>query len=376
MDRVVPYQDDRVFRVLFVTDGFEVGGAQNALLDLLRRMSPERYRRTVFSTGAEGLLTAAYRSACERLVSKPKRRPFDFALVRSLAAFEREERPHLIVSVLFYADVIAGTANLANRIPLVSWQHALPRRDLKNNRLRHRLAYRLVHPRFTRVVCCSNAVADDIAGLFGVRAKKMVTIWNAVDTRRFAFRALAPTPDGFAIGMVARFEPGKGHEILLRAFRRIREPLPQSHLHFFGDGSTRPSIESLAGDLGVSDHVTFHGMVADMEVRYADLDVVVLPSDSEACPLSLLEAMACGRPVIASDVPGAREIVEPGVTGLLCPAGDAEAFADAIAALAKDRGRIAAMGRAGRERVETRFNADRQFDSILRLLHETAGMPW
>jgi glycosyltransferase involved in cell wall biosynthesis len=373
---VKPYQGNRPFRILFVTDGFEVGGAQRALLDLLGRMDPERYRRVLFSTGTEGPLTAAYRSVCERLVSKPKRHPFDFALIPAVAALTREEKPHLIVSVLFYADVIAGMAGLANRIPIVSWRHVLPQGDVKNNRLRHRLAYRLVHARFARVVCCSNALAENVAAVYRVRKGRLVTIENGVDLRRFAFHPLPAGRHRFAIGMIARFEPGKGHAVLLRAFREIRCAIPGAHLDLYGDGSTRPSIELLASDLGICDRVTFHGTIVDIESRYADLDLIVLPSDCEAFPVSLLEAMACGRPVVASDVPGTRELVQRGVTGLLFPAGEVKALVYAITKLARDRDRMAAMGCAGRARVEKHFELARQLDKLLRLLHETAELTW
>jgi glycosyltransferase involved in cell wall biosynthesis len=370
------HRNNGPLRVLFVTDGFEVGGAQHALLNLLESMSADRYRRILFNTGAEAQLTAAYRSACERLVSRPKDRPFDFSLIPALATVAREEKPHIIVSVLFYADVIAGMASLFNRTPLVSWRHVLPHGDLKNNRFRHRLAYLLVHPRFTKIVCCSNALAEDVAAVYGTRSEKLITIENGIDIRRFAFHALPSGRDRLAIGMVARFERGKGHAVLLRAFREIRRVIPGSHVDLYGDGATRPSIESLAFGLGVSDHVTFHGTVMDMESRYADLDLVVLPSDCEAFPVSLLEAMACGRPVVASDTAGTRELVERGSTGLLCPAGDVKALAAAITTLASDRNRMAAMGRAGRERVETRFELAQQLDKMLHLFHETTGFAW
>jgi glycosyltransferase involved in cell wall biosynthesis len=368
--------NDGPCRILFVTDGFEVGGAQRALLDLLTHMGGARYRRILFSTGVEGPLTAAYHAAAERVVSIPKRRPFDFALIPALADLVRRERPQLIVSVLFYADVMAGMANLVNRIPIVSWQHVLPSRDVKNNRPRHRLAYRLVHPRFTRVVCCSDALADDVAATYRVPRSRLVTIANGVDLRRFAFGPLPVQRDRFSIGMIARFGPEKGHGVLLRAFPEILKRVPSARLDLFGDGPTRPAMEALAADLGVVGRVSFHGTMVGIETRYADLDLVVLPSDCEAHPISLLEAMACGRPVVASDVPGTREAVERGTTGLLFAAGDPRALAAAVAELAADRTRMTEMGIAGRRRVEERFELGGQLDKLLRLFHETAGVAW
>jgi glycosyltransferase involved in cell wall biosynthesis len=365
-----------MMRILFVADGFEVGGAQRALLDLLRHMGGSRYRRAVFSTGTEGPLTADYRAATERIVSIPKRRAFDFGLVPALAALVREERPALIVSVLFYADVMAGLANLTNRIPIVSWQHVLPSRDFKNNRPRHRLAYRLVHPRFTRVVCCSDALAEDVAATYGVPKRRLVTIPNGVDLHRFVFHPLPDARERFTIGMIARFSPEKEHKVLLRAFPEILRRVPGARLEFFGDGPTRAATEDLASELGIAERVAFHGTTVDIETRYADLDLVVLPSECEAHPISLLEAMACGRPVVASDGGGTREVVEDGRTGLLFPVGNVEALAAAVAELAGDRERMASMGREGRRRVEGQFELHGQLDRLLRLMHETSGVAW
>lgn len=360
-------------RILFVADGFEVGGAQRALLDLLRHMGGARFRRVVFSTGAEGPLTEDYRAAAERIVSIPKRRPFDFGLVPVLSRLVREERPALIVSVLFYADVMAGLANLTNRIPIVSWQHVLPSRDFKNNRPRHRIAYRIVHPRFTRVVCCSDALADDVAATYGVPRRRLVTIPNGVDLGRFAFHPLPELRDRFSIGMIARFSPEKEHAVLLRAFPEILRRIPGARLDLYGDGPTRPDTERLAAELGITERVAFHGTTIDIESRYADLDMVVLPSECEAHPISLLEAMACGRPVVASDAGGTREAVEDGRTGLLFPVGDPVGLAAAVTALASDRDRMAAMGREGRRRVEERFELHSQLDKLVDLMRETAG---
>jgi glycosyltransferase involved in cell wall biosynthesis len=359
------------FRIVCVVDGFNVGGAERALLALLARLDRHRFRRVVFSTGREGPLQAAYRDTCDRVESHPKRFAFDASLIARLARVLHEERPHVCLSVLFYADVIAALAARRAPVPLVSWQHVLPSRDLKNRRFYHRLAARTVLPRFTTIVCCADCVRDDLASLYRLDPARLVTVHNGVDLRRFAFQE--PRQGPFRIGMLARFDPEKRHADLLQAVARLRESVPAVRVVLAGDGPTRADMQALARQLGLESCVEFPGVVADAEQMYPTFDVVVLTSAYEAHPVTLLEALACGRPVVASDVPGVREAVAAGEDALLYPPGDVAALAAALADLARDPERRATMGRAGRAHVERAFALETQNARLLAELERAAG---
>jgi glycosyltransferase involved in cell wall biosynthesis len=360
-------------RILIVIDGFNIGGAERTTLGLIPRLRRDGHHVAVFSTGAEGGLFGAFREACDRVESHPKKRKFDVRLVRLLRETIRDDKPDVIVSVLFYADVISGFAAGRGPIPLVSWQHVPPAQDMWNNRFYHRIAYRVVLPRFRRIICCADCIRDELRGLFGVDRGRMDLVYNGVDLERFVAPAGPPSSDAkeFRIGMVARFGPEKGQTHAIRGFAQARETLSDSRLILVGDGPTRGAMEKLARSLGVADRIDFLGMRDDVPRLYPTFDLVALTSECEAFPVSLLEAMACGRPVLASDLPGVREAVEAGETADLVPVGDARAIAAAFAALARDPERRARMGRAGRLRVERSFVQERLHGHFIRLLEET-----
>lgn len=158
---------------------------------------------------------------------------------------------------------------------------------------------------------------------------------------------------------VARLNHIKDQVTLLRAARRVADLLPGFTLDIVGDGEMREPLHALARDLRLDDVVHFHGMRDDIPELLAGADLFVLPSLSEGVAITLLEAMAAGLPVVASDVGGNREVVVPSVTGLLCPAGDPEALAAAMLEAISDPARARAWGRAGRERVAAEFNLTR-----------------
>ncbi len=190
-------------------------------------------------------------------------------------------------------------------------------------------------------------------------------------TRRAAARTtLGLRPDAWVVGTVGRLEPVKNHALLLRA----AAPLLRTGavLVLVGDGSLRGALESLADTLGCRASIHFAGERVDVPSLLPALDVFALSSDSEGLPLVLLEAMASGLAVASTAVGGIPRVVVPEETAALVPPGDEEALAGALAELRADPTRVAAMGRAGRERVAERYSLaetarayERLYDSLV-----------
>jgi glycosyltransferase involved in cell wall biosynthesis len=145
----------------------------------------------------------------------------------------------------------------------------------------------------------------------------------------------------------------------MRAWRSVLSRVPEARLVIVGDGPERATLRQQAHSAGLQDRVLFAGRIDD-EREMADIvrasDIALLPSYGEALPTTLIEASACARPVVATDVGGVREVVSEGVSGTLVPPGQIPAIADAVIDLLEDPGRRARMGRAGRILVEERFN--------------------
>jgi glycosyltransferase involved in cell wall biosynthesis len=183
----------------------------------------------------------------------------------------------------------------------------------------------------------------------GFDATRIVEIPNGVDTQ--AFR---PRPRD-ALGVVlcaARFTHEKGHATLLRAWQFVK--VPDARLIFVGEGPLRHKMQTLAADLRITNY-ELRGEVEDMAGAYSNASLFALPSLAEGMSNALLEAMACGLPCIASDIPANAELIQDGVNGLLFPVGDARALAERIETLLNDRALAQRLGDAARKTVETRY---------------------
>ena len=179
-------------------------------------------------------------------------------------------------------------------------------------------------------------------------------------------------PDPLLIGVIGRLVPDKGGIHFLRAAARVAEEFPAARFVFAGRGTEEEALKEAAADLRISERVTFLGFREDVPQITAALDLSVLPSvDCDASSAVLKEAMAVGRPVVATSIGGAGEIIQDGETGLLVPPADPEALAEAMAAILRrpDRGR--AMGFRGQERVRSLFTQDRLVEGTLDAYRKT-----
>lgn len=203
------------------------------------------------------------------------------------------------------------------------------------------------------------AVAERIAP-----REKMIKIYSGIEMAAFQQpvdtaairRELGWSDNVLIIGEVAKLWPGKGQEVLLQAFARLRTNVPRARLLFIGEGSEQPALERLTAELGLTAYVTFAGFQADAPRWTHVLDIAVLPSFFEGMGRTVVEAMACGKPVVGSRVGGIVELIEDGVTGLLVPPGDAAALAAALQRLLSDPALRARMGQAGQQRVTEQFD--------------------
>ena len=166
------------------------------------------------------------------------------------------------------------------------------------------------------------------------------------------------------VGIVARLVPIKAHEAFFDAAVRIREALPRVEFLVVGDGERRQALETLVQRRGLSRAVRFLGWRRDMLNVYADLDVVALTSRNEGSPVALIEALAAGRPVVATAVGGVPEVVINGDTGMTVPVADSRALADAVLTLLAERPLAERLGAAGRRHVYPRYDSSRLVDDV------------
>jgi glycosyltransferase involved in cell wall biosynthesis len=231
------------------------------------------------------------------------------------------------------------------------------------------------------------AVSDDtrrrLLSTFGWPERKVVVVHNAIPLERFSVgrdpavrAALGAAGNETPLALVpARLDEQKGHDVLIRAAAE----LPGVRFACVGDGPLRAQLLAQARELGVADRMEFLGYRDDIPSLLAACDLAVLPSRYEGLPISLIEAMAAGRPVVATNIGGTRELVRDGETGVLVPPDDPAALAAAIRALVSRPGELRRLGNAGRARAHRHFGSAAMVagvtDEYERLLGATTGAP-
>jgi len=248
--------------------------------------------------------------------------------------------------------------------------------------------YRAVYALHHRVIAVSRAVARDLRARPGlpVAADRLRVVYNGLDLARVQAaeplpRAALGVPAGAPLVVcVGNLFPIKGQRLLISAFARLRQRLPAAHLLLVGEGPDRPALERLAAAHGQQEHVHFLGARADAPAILAASDVVAVPSLAEGLPLVPLEALALGKPVVATRAGGLPEIIAHGVTGLLVPPRRPEALAAALLAVLTQPAYAAALAARGRAQVLARFTPTAMAAGVTRVyaeaLHPSSGSPW
>jgi len=336
------------------------GGAQEHLFSLLTRIDPSRYEASVVALSPGSAVRKLQRAGIPVLVIDE---PDDAIAVGALAAHLADVRPDVIHNHMYRAEAVGTRAAIAlgevgHRRPyVVSTVHSSRVRSAEDRELLRRLT-----PEMDRLIAVSQAIERKIVD--ERRATIPVSlVYNGVDLERYDHQEPCCTlrdeygmePGAQIVGVVARLEPEKGHPTLFEAWPAVLRAVPDAYLLVVGEGSRRDALERLAQELRVAHRVVFTGRRDDVPAVTAALDVAVLPSYREAQGLTILEAMALSRPVVASNVGGIPEVVEDGVTGLLVPPHDPDALAAALIRLLVDHPYADMLARAGHDTVHDRF---------------------
>lgn len=379
-------------RVLRVIARLNIGGPALHATLLTERLDPARYDSLLVAgteEAHEGNYLALQGKAGERLVSVPAlgrevRGRQDAAALRALVGLMRHVRPHVVHTHTAKAGTLGRVAARLARVPVVvhTYHGHVFHGYFSPARTRLFLAVERLLARWTDcLVTVSETVRRELLVLGIGRPERLRVVPLGLDLDRFlaadalrgGFRAELGAGTAPLVGIVARLVPIKAHEVFLAAAAAVARVVPGARFVVVGDGERRPALEALAGELGLAGRVHFAGWRQDLDRIYADLDVVVLTSRNEGSPVSLIEAMAAGRPVVATRVGGVPDLVAEGESGRLVAVGDAAGLARAVAELLVDAGARARLGAAGRRRVSPAFGAARLLADVDRLYGELLG---
>jgi glycosyltransferase involved in cell wall biosynthesis len=356
--------------VVHYTDSDGYGGAERVMLQLLGGLDRTRWRLVLLHHDKPGLarLVAGARELGAELRAIPRvSRPWEVGRLPAFIRALQAERPTvfhahlpspwngrygLLAAAIRGVPAVIATAHLVDDVPV---------------RFRARITQRLASACVDRYLAVSGGVARRMRVRLGVPDRKLQVIRNGVEVERFPRQAdprLRAVLTGDAkrpiVLTIARLDAQKGHAYLLTAAADI----PDALFVLVGEGRERPGLEAQARALGVAERVRFLGHRDDVPELLAACDVFVLPSRYEGLPLSVLEAMAAAKPVVATAIEGTDEVVLHGETGLLVPPAAPSALAQGIRAVLADRALAARMGQAGRARVCREFSTTRMIDEV------------
>lgn len=346
---------------MYAIETSQAGGTQTAILTLTRLVQRARFEPLVAlpEPGWLGgkLDESGIASVC--VDNAIGARGFDWRLLRSLIGCIRTQRIDLVHSFLFTMNLYGAVAAAITRRPIIVSLRSTHYDFAK----RHRIwCWRLIRRLSDAIVAVSDDAAATLSYTCGIPRSQILVIPNGVDIARFRPEPVAARPPDLPppplIATVGRVCEVKGQEHLIRALPAIERAVGRVSLAIFGE-KTEPAfgrLQALCAGLGVSDRVHFAGLRDDIAQLLPWVDVFALPSLSEGMSNALLEAMAAGRPVVATAVGGNRELVRDGENGLLVPPADAGALAAAISHLMSDHSLCAALGAAARCTAEQRFS--------------------
>ena len=290
---------------------------------------------------------------------------------RRFVSYLKQHQIKIVHSHDFYSNIfgMTGAALAGVRGRIASKRETSGTRSFAQ-RTAERGAFKLAHA----VVANAGAVKEHLIE-HGVNDKKIVIIYNGLDLTRFNLNGdalqrlnLEMLRGHPVVTMVANFEYRvKDHPMLLRAAQRVKTEVPEAVFVIAGEGELRKETEQLARELGVSESCLFIGRCASVPDLLAASDVCVLSSQAEGFSNSILEYMAAGRAVVATNVGGASEAIVEGETGHLVDSGDDRAMAERLIALLRDPERRRSMGSNGRHRVEQRFSTENRLNTTIAL---------
>lgn len=359
-----------------------IGGTERVVRDLARYFNDEGFRTSVVCLDTLGEFGEELRAAGVATPVLGRRPGVDLAVARRLARLCRDERIDVIhahqYTPYFYA---ALACVLAPPLKVIFTEHGRFEPDIAG--LRRVVCNQLLRPVTSAYTAVSEFTRVRLVRVERMPRARIVVIYNGVDVEG-ADRAPEPATARAALGIdpavpivlsVGRLDRVKDFGTLVEAMAKVVIDVPEALLLVAGDGDAgyRDELRGQAETLGIAAHVRFLGSRRDVPTLLAACDAFALTSITEATSMTILEAMAAGRPVVATHVGGNPELVVPGSTGVLVPVGDSGAVAEALADLLGDPAKAAVLGAAGRRRVVERFTRTAAFAAYADLYRRSVG---
>lgn len=358
-------------KVLHLIHTLDIGGAERLVLNLCRLLKKNgRFSPKVCSLTDGGGLQGEFLNSGIEVFALNKEEGFSLGLPLKVKAIIEKNGIDILHTHNTGPWIYGAIVKMISKVKLVHTEHS----NIEDSDKLLLLAEKVIAFFTDAVICDSQNVADFMIRKQKMTPSKIQVILNGIDLRLFrqSIKRVEITSElglngKFVIGNVARLVQVKDHETLINAFEKVRKEVPHAVLILIGDGSLRTDLERIIAHKGLTDCVLITGFKNDVTDYLSVMDIFVLSSLSEGLSLSLLEAMAAGKPVVATAVGGNTEVVVDRKTGFLVPPKNPHELANAILRIAKDPEMGIMMGREGCKRVCEIFNIDTMTQEYLKI---------
>ncbi len=373
---------ERPLHIVQVVHTLEVGGTERVVQTLVRHFNSDGFRTSVCCLDGLGEYGRQLQQEGVTVNVLGRRPGIDVALVPRLRRLYQELSADVVHAHQYTPYFYAAAACLMT--PLKVWFTEHGRHQPERLRLKRAVCNQLLRAATAGYTAVSEFTRESLTAFERIPRSRIRLIYNGIDPDGDSpSQAAVPTlrselglaPHTKVILSVGRMDRIKDFATLVRAVGQLTPHVPDVALLVAGDGDRAylAELRALAADLGMNGRVRFLGSRSDVSGLLALCDVFTLTSLTEAASMTILEAMRAGRPVVATDVGGNRELVAAGATGLLVPAGDSRAVAGALRHLLTHPDEAARMGQAGRQDVAARFSLERAFADYRRLYRDTVN---
>ena len=357
-------------RALHLVEDLKIGGAERLIADIAEGLDSQKFDVTVWCVARGGEIADELNEKGIKVKILGIISYYNPLNILKLARLLRKAKPDIVHIHGYFASVIgriaakiAGILILINHVHSTYWDY----------RKRHILMEKFLSIFTHKIICCSKAVEDFVRDYERIKPSKTVVIYNSVDEDNFSTfkngssaKAQLGVDSGVSlVGTVSSLAPHKGHKYLIQAAPMILDILPSTKFLIVGDGILREKLEEQVKNLNLISNVIFTGTRKNIPDLLSAMDIFVLPSCSrEGLGISIIEAMAAEKPVVATDIGGIPEVVKNGETGLLVLPRNSEALAQAIIELLRNPKKANTMGKKGKIRFQEKFTNKRMLSEV------------
>lgn len=346
-------------RINYVIGQLGKGGAERQLYEIVKGIDKDRFEPILINLSQGGYWADKIGKLGIELIEIPRKKHIEFSRLFKLIKIFREKRPDIVHAYMFSANSYGRVAAILTRAPvIIASERSLP--EIDKDKSRHQIFIDKLFSSFSHgIICNSYIAAETLATKYSFNAQKVFTVHNGIDTSLYLEES-SKNQKKLAqkvVGTVGSLAVAKNHRLFLDMAKNIIDKSDNKDIKFLilGNGTLRDELERHAKHLGIKDKIVFAGERNDIPELLQSMDIFVMTSLYEGMSNAVMEAMAAGLPVVATDVGGNGELVIDGETGFLCPSNDAEALAERVASLIHNERERSRMGENGKKRIKNEF---------------------